>query len=357
MTTDDGARPRRVLIVEDDDGFRNLTLKALRKAGYETDGVATGVDALEYVMANPGLALLLDQKLPDMTGSDIINTLNERGLRVPFIVMTGQGDERLAVEMMKLGAVDYLTKNLDFIDLLPRVFQRLFRELENKRLLGAAEANLRKSKERSRTILQTAMDGFMLVDMQGRLLEVNNTCCKMSGYSEQELLTMRIQDLLVDGAAKDKVANRIENILTEGGEAFFEERIRRKDGSVFDVEVSSQYKPFEGGWLVVFLRDITERKQKEARNLLEQMVEERTKHLRQETEARKRPQELLQKESDTILLVDDEPHVISSLTRALRNSPYQVLTAGSASEALTIMETTKIKVIMSQLQNSKSVGN
>jgi two-component system cell cycle sensor histidine kinase/response regulator CckA len=147
-TSDFGARHRRVLVVEDDEGLRNLVLKALRKAGHEADGVVTGTAAIERVVADPGLVLLLDQKLPDMTGSDIINALNEHGLRVPFIVMTGQGDERLAVEMMKLGAADYLVKTLDLVDLLPGVFQRLFRELDNERRLRAASARLRESEDK-----------------------------------------------------------------------------------------------------------------------------------------------------------------------------------------------------------------
>jgi len=54
---------------------------------------------------------------------------------------------------------------------------------------------LRKSMARHGTILQTAMDGFVLVDMQGRLLEVNAAYCRMSGYSEQELLGLSISDL------------------------------------------------------------------------------------------------------------------------------------------------------------------
>ena len=62
------------------------------------------------------------------------------------------------------------------------------------------------------------------------------------------------------------------------------------------------------------------------------------------------PQTILQEGPDTILLVDDEPHVLSALTRALRNAPYHVLTAGSASQALAIMETTTIKVIVSDEQ-------
>ncbi|MFZ4440129.1 MAG: ATP-binding protein [Syntrophales bacterium] len=76
--------------------------------------------------------------------------------------------------------------------------------------------------------------------------------------------------------------------------------------------------------------------------LLEQMVVE--------TEARERLQAILQMDNDTVLLVDDEPGVLSALTRALRNTGYQVLTSGSAGEALSIMETTKIKVIVSDEQ-------
>ncbi|MEI7673471.1 MAG: PAS domain S-box protein, partial [Deltaproteobacteria bacterium] len=91
----------------------------------------------------------------------------------------------------------------------------------------------------------------------------------------------------------------------------------------------------------IVMTDITELKLKEARNLLEQMVEERSKQLRQETEA---PHT---EGNDTVLLVDDEPHVLSALTRSLRNTGYEVLTAGSASEALEIMDTQKIKVIVS----------
>ena len=93
-----------------------------------------------------------------------------------------------------------------------------------------------------------------------------------------------LQDLMV-GGTDDKVAGRIENILTEGGEALLESQLRRKDGSVFDVEISAQYQPGDGGRLVSFLRDITGRKQKEAQTLLEQAVEERTKQLQRETDA------------------------------------------------------------------------
>jgi two-component system cell cycle sensor histidine kinase/response regulator CckA len=121
-----------------------------------------------------------------------------------------------------------------------------------------AEDALRESDERHQTILQTAMDGFWLVDMQGRLLEVNETYCRMSGYSVQELLAMRIPDLEISETADD-VAAHTKRIMAQGADRF-ESRHRRKDGSIFDVEVSVQYQPTDSGRFVVFLQDVTDRK-------------------------------------------------------------------------------------------------
>ena len=139
-----------------------------------------------------------------------------------------------------------------------------------------AEVALRESEERHRAILQTAMDGFWRVDLQGRLLEVNETICGMTGYSTQELLGMRLSDL-VAGQTADERAAESRKIVAQG-EDRFESRIYRKDGSVFDVEVSVQYRPIEGGWFVAFLRDVTERKRAEAeRAQLEQQFHQAQK--------------------------------------------------------------------------------
>ena len=127
--------------------------------------------------------------------------------------------------------------------------------------LKLAEEALRKCEERYRSILHTAMDGFWMMDMEGRLLEVNDAYCRMSGYSEPELLAMRVPDLSVLESG-EQVAAHIARIMELGVDRF-ETRHRRKDGSIIDVEVSAQYRTFEGGRIIVFLRDITDLKQAE----------------------------------------------------------------------------------------------
>lgn len=124
-----------------------------------------------------------------------------------------------------------------------------------------AEEALRESEEKHRTILQTSMYGFWLVDMQGRLLEVNETYCRMSGYSAAELLTLHLSDLEA-AQVPAYTAAHIQKIKSQG-EDRFESRHRRKDGSIFDIEASVQYQFVKDGRIVVFIQDISERKRTE----------------------------------------------------------------------------------------------
>lgn len=89
--------------------------------------------------------MLLDLRLNDISGKELLKQLKDENLQVPFIVITGQGDERVAVEMMKEGAMDYLVKDATMIDLLPEVVKRTLEQLQQARELVAIQAALRES--------------------------------------------------------------------------------------------------------------------------------------------------------------------------------------------------------------------
>ena len=124
-----------------------------------------------------------------------------------------------------------------------------------------SQKKLQESETKYRTILQSAMDGFWLTDTKGRILEVNEAYCLMSGYSADELLSMRISDL---EAVEDtgRTNEHMGKVVVNWSDRF-ESKHRRKDGAIFDVEVSVQYRPENNGRCICFLRDITERKQAE----------------------------------------------------------------------------------------------
>ncbi len=181
-------------------------------------------------------------------------------------------------ELFLFGLVVHGVMILCIVLLPPEVQQRTFRALVLPALLifpvGTAllgnlltsrqrrhrfESELVASEELHRSILQTTMDGIWRNDPQGRLIEVNDAYCRMSGYSREELMAMTVADLEACEGPEEIAAHIGE--LRAQETTRFESQHRRKDGSIFDVEVSAQYLAVAGGQCVAFLRDITERKQ------------------------------------------------------------------------------------------------
>ncbi len=130
---------RKILVVDDDEAFRLIIEKNLKTAGFITDSVRSGSEAIKYCHENPDTFLLLDYRLPDMTAKQVVETLSSEDIQANFVIITGYGDERLAVEMMKLGAKDYLIKDVSFLDLLPPVLIRVLQQLEIENKLVESE--------------------------------------------------------------------------------------------------------------------------------------------------------------------------------------------------------------------------
>jgi len=153
-------------------------------------------------------------------------------------------------------------------------------------------------------LLQTSLDGYWLADRQGRFLLVNEAYCRMSGYSERELLAMSIADVEAL-ESPEEVAAHIKSGMARGNERF-ETRHRRKDASLIDVEISYQYSHLEGGWFVVSVRDITERKLAEAAL----------------KESEKRYRLLVENAGDAIYLADETGRLLDVNPEAERQTGY-----------------------------------
>jgi PAS domain S-box-containing protein len=108
------------------------------------------------------------------------------------------------------------------------------------------------------SIISTSIDGFLLVDLKGNILETNDSYCQMVGYSRDELLKLHILSIdAIDN--KDDVARRFELIIQDGSLRFGTRHLR-KDGFVIDVEVSANYSPSYGGSIFSFIRDVSDKK-------------------------------------------------------------------------------------------------
>jgi signal transduction histidine kinase len=138
------ARSPEIMVVDDDEGMLLLMGDALRSGGYRVATALSGAAAIAALRERRPALVLLDLQLKDMAGKALLDALKRENLQVPFIVVTGQGDEKVAVEMMKQGALDYVMKDTGILDLLPTVVRRALAALDRERSLAAAEAEWRR---------------------------------------------------------------------------------------------------------------------------------------------------------------------------------------------------------------------
>ena len=265
----------KVMVVDDNKDMLRVYERILTQEGFEVVTVASGGECLAMIETVTPDIFLMDVVLPDWNGIDLVRTIKEKPTFAGslFVLMSGlktNFDDK--INGLDAGAVDYLyrpipnrevlakvkslVKVMDFQTSLESINRELDRRVaERTNELEERLKELRDSEEQHRTILETAMDGFMQVDTTGRILEINETYCRMSGYCKEELLSMAVSDLeAVDDP--EQTAARITKIIAQG-EDRFESRHRCKDGRIIDVEVSVQFHLIDGGRYVAFIRDIT----------------------------------------------------------------------------------------------------
>jgi PAS domain S-box-containing protein len=248
------AESLRLFIVEDDDDVAFLMRKCLERAGHKITVCHTGADALLVLGHSDFHLVLLDQRLPDMEGLELLHTLNREGITTPVLMVTAYGDEHLATQVLRSGALDYVVKDrpLTFLTDLPKRVQESVtrhRLQQTNRLLIEA--------------LESARDGIMITDLQGTILHVNAALEKMFGYPRQELFGNTPRMLKSEVHSQEFFADFWNTIL---GRTSWQGEVvnKRKDGNLIDISLTVSPILDVQGQLTHFVgiyRDMTERKQ------------------------------------------------------------------------------------------------
>jgi FixJ family two-component response regulator len=131
--TDSGAKPATVYIVDDDDGMRKALSMLLGTVGFQTLAFSRARDFLESHKPEDAGCLVLDVRMPEMSGLELQQQLNRLGSMLPVIFITGHGDVPMAVQAMKEGAFEFIQKPFRDQDLLDRINHALQQDAENRK--------------------------------------------------------------------------------------------------------------------------------------------------------------------------------------------------------------------------------
>lgn len=254
----------KILIIEDDKGLNRLLSKKIARAGFQFEKAFSGKEALDKIEGNKEEIILLDYRLPDMTGKELITKLKQKYDKLNFIIMTGHGDEKIAVTMMKLGARDYIVKDANFLEIIPTKLKNIFENIWHQQNLIATQKALKESQRRYQELFENSRDGFVIVDSSGKFINANKAFCEMLGYSLQELKQKKnFYEITPEKWHKwEKEYIWEEKLQKNGYSGVYQKEYIRKDGSIFPVELNSFTVRDKNGnilYLWGVARDITER--------------------------------------------------------------------------------------------------
>ena len=254
-----GNRPLRLLILEDNEADAELVIHKLTRAGFDLDWKRVETEEDFAHELSPSLDIILsDYQLPGFNALRALVLLRERGLDIPFIVVTGALGDEAAAECIRKGATDYLLK-----DRLSRLSQTITVALDQKRLRKAelgAQKDLRESEQRFRRLIETSLEGVWLTDVDSHTTYINQRMADLLGYPPEEILGRSMFDFMAD-EDRDQAMHNFEQ-RRSGTVEQYDFCFLRKDGSdLWTICASSpileENGEFKGAFMMV--TDITER--------------------------------------------------------------------------------------------------
>lgn len=284
----------RLVIIEDEQAHFHLMKRAIHKAfpGASVEHFTEADICLQRLSAIAPDVIITDYLIPGMNGIEFLKAAKGKDRDIPVIIITGQGDENIAVQAMKLGASDYLVKAGDFFTLLPSVIERVVDERKLRQ-------SLERSESRFKHIFERSPIGIALHDRNGLLCDANKSWLQIFGVSDvADMKGFKLFDCWdISSEAKQRllegesVRHEVLFDFNKAGEGDLRDTTRTGmvHLDVLVTPVSLWADDYADAYLVQ-IQDITEQKQakeslQKAHDELERRVEARTAELTKANEA------------------------------------------------------------------------
>lgn len=257
-----------ILLVED-----NVAHIELIRRSFESDTemlnlhIAKSLTEFDVMLknANPDI-ILADMNLPDGKGLDLLS----RSERVPVVVMTSFGNEEIAVDALRKGALDYVVKSEHTFSELPHIIKRALREWDHITTRQRTQKALEQSEARFRAIVENSMAGIFISNPDGELVFVNREIMRLFGYTADELINVSLSELFAP-SCRDLIKKLRTELLYSDRSAMpnIEVEFVRKDGQQRYGELSMTFhvSPVGESQILGQLIDITDRKVAEQHKL------------------------------------------------------------------------------------------
>jgi PAS domain S-box-containing protein len=264
--------PLTLVIIEDEEAHFSLMKRAIAKefpnaSVYHFQEANTCLELLDSIIPT---VIITDYLLPGMNGIEFLEALSQKNKDIPVIMITGQGDENVAVRAMKLGAIDYLVKSGDFFTLLPTVVEKVVRK-------NRLEQSLLKSEKRFQDMAENTSDWIWEMDAQGKYIYSNPVVKNIIGYSYDELIGRYFYDFFSSENKETLKAQIFELMAKLKPIESFDNILLRKDGVEVIMETSGIPCLDKRGNILGYRgvsRNISERKRSETliRQLSQQLL-------------------------------------------------------------------------------------
>jgi PAS domain S-box-containing protein len=217
----DATERLRVLLVDDDVDHAMIVRRTLeRQGGFAVTHVEDGPKCLDALSRDPFAVVLLDYSLPRMNGLEVLEKMRELNVPVPVVMATGQGDERIAVQAMNTGAIDYVMKTSGYFATLPTVLNKVLKQHELQRDNARLYAESKRQEARLGQIFDSTSDGIVLVDGGGTVVWANRRAGELLGIDHASAEGKSLLDAVQTacGETADTAVTKLEALFgTPGG--------------------------------------------------------------------------------------------------------------------------------------------